>query len=436
MGVGFLLYGAVTVDESSQDQWFQSTADWFVQQTGEALESLRSGDNFEGIPTLFLSLHPTAEELEISIVSPGRISATAKTSTVGAGYHQYLCDLMKKFGEECGVEWEPPPDDGGTGDETGYFESGDFGAIEYEMQRWLLGTANRVREVLGDDYTDLMISMPLGHTYPNQGPLSTNLGPRDLAWLDRVIADPASGLDLFAWPEPGFGASYYRGRALCRMWTDVRWRSPLIDSERQTLMTVHHDLKRAYELDAALELPWREWNEVMEYLAADANSEEAIDDELKEEVARRAGSAHSTPLIGYRRMPIRVQFNDSWSISIPGEMAEDWTEEGNWHAWDGWTTVWFNSLSIEKKDGSKPSAEELLNSFKPDEGEEIRFEGERPVGSAAIRCCVEDDEESWQLSGRLAVAGSVAIVNIYFANEDDRESVIAIWNSIDHPVDE
>ena len=42
------------------------------------------------------------------------------------------------------IDWDGPPDESGTGDETGYFHTGDPRALEDEFLRWLRGVAEIV----------------------------------------------------------------------------------------------------------------------------------------------------------------------------------------------------------------------------------------------------------------------------------------------------
>src|SRR5205814_401036 len=128
--------------------------------------------------------------------------------------------------------------------------------------------ASVVAENLGEQYSEMMISMPAGHRYPHHGPLVTPLGPRDLGWVEAVADDPRRGIDLFPWWSEGIDGSFYLGRALCRMWKDVRWRVPLTEEEGDLLMSTHLDLCRAYALEPSLSYPWREWREMMDDIRA------------------------------------------------------------------------------------------------------------------------------------------------------------------------
>jgi hypothetical protein len=48
-------------------------------------------------PTFFCRLHPAAEEVEFTFVDGLHLTASANTSTVGPGYHIFVCDLLHAF---------------------------------------------------------------------------------------------------------------------------------------------------------------------------------------------------------------------------------------------------------------------------------------------------------------------------------------------------
>jgi len=106
---------------------------------------------------------------------------------------------------------------------------------------------------------------------------------------------------------PKLDASYYLGRALSLMWTAVRWRPPLVDSERKILKKVCENLDLAHRLDETLEYLWREWAEILDYLGTGSRDPGRID-----------GGFPLRPLIGYRRDAIWVLLVAGWTIEIPG----------------------------------------------------------------------------------------------------------------------
>ena len=52
-------------------------------------------------------------------------------------------------------------------------------------------------------------------------------------------------------------------RALCLMWTEVRWRAPGSDAERAVIDEALRALRKAFPLDPSLPYPWREWHELL-----------------------------------------------------------------------------------------------------------------------------------------------------------------------------
>jgi hypothetical protein len=382
-------------------------------------------------------LHIGGEDVEVVVPEPGRVKVSAKTSGLGPGYHIFLCDLLHRFGEARGVTWDPPGADG-SHDDTRYFFTGDRAAVEAEMLKHLKVMAAFTTEMMDTKgTTGLMWSMPVGHHYDGFGPLVTLLGPRDRDWLNAVLADPRSGIDVYPWWEEGTGPHFLRNRALCEMWLNVRWRAPLNYSEQMAWENVHCDLWQAYEGDPGLNYPWREWLELLEYLEANGVPVEEGNEEVEAVVRERGAQATGGPLIGYRRRPVRVVLADGWSITIPGELAETW-DDGLWKAWDQTRTVWFNWWRLEGKDGGKPSAEQLLNTAKfPDDegGEWFDHHAGNLIGRAVLKPHEENGERLWNLCARSALAGRLALCNVFFRDEADRDWAIATWHSLTHPGD-
>src|SRR5437870_41727 len=127
MGVGFHLtanYPTAGTGESAAD-WLEQVAAWLEGHEAEPLMLCRAAQCDHGEPALFVQIHPGAEEVELCVPEPGRLIASAKTSTVGPGYHIFLCDRLRALGEHFGLAWHDPDDAEGTGDETGYFFSHD-----------------------------------------------------------------------------------------------------------------------------------------------------------------------------------------------------------------------------------------------------------------------------------------------------------------------
>lgn len=292
------------------------------------------------------------------------------------------------------------------------------------MLQWLRGVASSLLGMFSEGCTGTMLSMPIEHQYPHHGPLVTPLGTRNVAWLQAVQSDPGHGIDLFPWWPRGLGPSFRLGRALCRMWQSIRWRAPLTADETTLLQSVHADLTKAFRQDARLSYPWREWREVLDLLR------QHVDKELQEEIDRRATSAGDGPRIGYRRLPVRVALGAGWSLEIPGAMAEQWDEDGTWSAWDGHTTVWFSSFTLNQSAETEGSRASPLDAMDWPEGERFRLRADELEVQAVFGKHEEDGERGWRLHGRAGTSGNLAIVDIFLKNPSDREAAVDICKSI------
>jgi hypothetical protein len=202
------------------------------------------------------------------------------------------------------------------------------------------------------------------------------------------------------------------------MWTEVRWRTPLLDSERSTLQDVATSLEMAYGLDKRLEYPWREWNEILEYLGSDARVT------VDESDDHQAGA-----LIGYRRNPVRVTLAAGWSIQIPGSFADTW-EDDTWCAWDSQITVWFTAFKKTEVDGTSRPASRILSEFEPDSDDIVTYQTDNIAGLGSIRWVERDEQRYWKLSARSAVNGRFCVVTICFASESERPLILQIWESL------
>src|ERR1019366_8686700 len=269
MGVGLYLTGTYASDDVGEapDDWLERAAAWFESREEDPLMLCRVGSNGADQPTLFVQIHPCAEEIELSVPAAGVCAIMAKTSTVGPGYHVFLCDLLHRFTAQFQVEWDEPDEEEGLGDETGYFFRRDIACVRQEMRRWLSALSRVVVENCETSEAGIrMVSMPLDYSYPDQAGILTPIGPRDPKWFEQMVEAPERGTDFFPWWPEGVGAAFFLGRALCRLWQDVHWRTPITDDEGELLMDIHLDLERAFHLDPHAAIPWREWREVLEFL--------------------------------------------------------------------------------------------------------------------------------------------------------------------------
>ena len=438
MGVGLYLTGTYPSGavETSSDDWLERVASWIESHEVEPLMLCRTSMCEEGEAILLVQIHPCAEEVEFRSPEAGVCVVAAKTSTAGPGYHIFLCDLLSAFGKHFHVEWDLPDEDAETGDDTGFFFERDAGALRQEMLVWLSAIARLVLENCNDeDVAIRMVSMPLDYSYPDQTGILTPLGPRSPTWFAECIEAPEKGVDFFPWWAEGVGAPFFLGRALCRMWQEVHWRTPITDDEGEILMEVHLDLERAYHLDANSSIPWREWAELIDYLNEYFGYTEFQHEEsLEEEITKRAAATDSSlPLVGYRRGRVQVTLAGGWSIAIPGEMAEEWETNGEtWSAWHGGRTVWFTCWNVRDDNDEPLEPRDILDSRPPwpEGGEIIEHADGALLGRAVFLPYDEDGESLWNLKAYSAVAGTFALCNVFLQSRNDLPWALEVWKSL------
>jgi hypothetical protein len=407
---------------------------WLEAHEEEPLMVCRQARCEHGEAALFVHIHPGAEEVELCAPEPGRFLASAKTSTAGPGYHVFVCDLLQRLGRHFGVEWHEPDEEEGSGDETDYFFAGGVEVVRQEMLRWLAALAHVVtNEEFAEESHVRMVSMPLGYSYPEEEGILTPLGPRTRAWFGAVAEQPARGVEFFPWWPVGVGSAFFLGRALCRMWQDVRWRTPLTEAEGTLLMDVHLDLERAYRLDAEAPVPWREWAEVVEYLGDYFGYVEFREgDDLQAKIASRASRAVGGSRIGYRRGPVHVTLTGGWSMTVPGEFAEEWEPDGEaWTAWYGDRRVRFMSWSVREGEDPEP-AREILRDVELPAGELFEQPGGDMPGRAVFTSSEEAGVARWRLHAYSAVEGGFAHCDIRVRDRDDLAWALEVWRSLRH----
>jgi hypothetical protein len=397
--------------------WLQRVEAWCEEAAAPALEEApRIEPGPQDAPVLRLRLHPAASEVSLLAASQERIVVSADTSAAGPGYHRYLVDLLKSLSAAHGITWAPPDEDAGVGDATGYFHSGDASAVEPAFLAWLQQSVNQVLAMRSLGSSGFALSMRFGHTFQHPGALLTPLGPRDESWLREVHDDPRRGTDIFPWWSPGLDATERLNRARCRLWTDVVWRPPLLEEERQRLRDVARLLEQAWREDPTLPYPWREWQEVLGYLGQGGT--------VAEEVHRRALESPGVgPSIGYRRGSVQVALPQGWEIRIPGSLAEARLQDGSWVARDHRRTVRVVPL--------EDSVEEQLAPTSPERRTlELEHHGARVSGRASLHV----GPGECRLTALCRSGRRRALCVVSFDDPDEQDWALGTWRSLDFAV--
>jgi hypothetical protein len=264
-----------------------------------------------------LSLHPAASPVRIAVLPDGDLEIRGETSAIGPPYHAYVLEQLAPILDELDFVWD-----------------GDEPEPRAAMAAWFAAelTAGATR-----------IGMPADRSFKVDAAVQTALGPRDRAWCDAVIAEPARAADAFPWWDDGPGQPE-RSRALLTMWHEVAWREPIDRDERAIMERVDADLRAARKADPALELPWAAWAELLAWLGED-------DERIAELHARAGGRAQP---IGYRRYPMDVELSGGWSLELPGSFVGAWEDDGaRYWATDGERVIEFTSLTANTEQDSQ-----------------------------------------------------------------------------------
>jgi hypothetical protein len=371
-------------------------------------------------PTLYLTLHPAAEDVEITILDPETFTASANTSTVGPGYHIFVCEMLHKLGEYFHSTWQGPDED--YCDETGFFHSGEQQHVFAEMAAWLKGVANMFFDgTLRDTDHSVRLALPLDVGFESDGRATTPMGPRNIEWLKKTAENADNGRDFFAWWTPGFNAEYFLGRARASMWVDVRWRQPINDFERETLKSVVDSLRKAYTLDPNLEYPWTEWKEILGFLGEKGGEWGFVTSHPHQDA----------PAIGYRRRDVTVQLPGHWWITLPGSFSNFLdTDNDALCAEDPPRAIWFSAYRFV--DDAVATFEHWRNETLKMEKDMLREE-DGFISEAKITPRVEDGRPYFALTSSNACPSGRCVCTIVFVQPEDRDWAIDVWKSLKPP---
>lgn len=350
MRLGLSLFGTLS-DGSLAEGWLVRTQEWLHESWPGTLISSGSGQSHDGQRFLRFQLHPAAQDVEIRVMGRHQISLSASTAGVGPGYHAHVCEVAHALEEELGVVWSEIP--GEPPDPTAFFSTGNLPALEAAHLDWLRGEGRRLSALPNLEGTRLGLSGP--HRFRIGDAVATPLGPRDRAWIKRIAEHPEQGKDVFSWWDLGVGPSFLLGRARVQMWLGIRWRKPVLDSEKAQIAEVLHLLHRAQEANPHLDYPWHEWAELCQ-LGSELGPLPGGDEAAW--AGRAEAAAASGMPIGYRRSALLVELGEGWSIEIPGSFSEDWGGGASYTAWAEGKTVMVDLLS--GRSSSPPSSRNSL----------------------------------------------------------------------------
>lgn len=426
MAILLSLRGAVARRKADPRQLLGRVEEWARDHQSRLLIAVRRGEDPARGPTLTLRLHPAAEGVECWVEEragrPARLAVQAATDSVGPGYHQHLCRLLRHLGAALRLRWSAEA----SRDDAGYFQSEDEKALDAAFDRHLAAAAADRLSRLRAGEEGLSLGLPAGERFPCPDAVATPLGPRDAAWLAGAAADPAAHRDVFPWWTRGRGAAYAVGRATVLLWCEARWRPPVCDADRASNAEISLLLAEAVAADPTTPIPWGAWRAL---LAATGDEAAALP-----QLVARAEQAPAQAL-GYRLGLVEVALPGGWWIRLPGGLSQSWEDEGTLVAWDAEHTLLLSVLT------GGAGAAPLLDEAEGPDAEPFPLERPGLVGRAVGEPVEEElpaeDEASpgerrayWRLTGRCVSGGSLLVCTFCVGEGADRAVAIDAWASL------
>ena len=391
---------------------------WLRQEYADVLRSTRTRSSVTGARELLVGLHPAAEDVSIAVSDDGDVSVTAPLAPVGPGYQTFIGRMIERVGREHDVTWAAAGN-GGQGS-PGISAVNERPIAEQTYLTWLGAALITARDARRIGAGGVHLGIPAGVRYSFDGAIATSLGPRDDAWVAAALANSRLAAEITPWWADATDGQCLLNRALCLMWTDVRWRQPVDDRERLVHVEVIRLLSRAFALEPSLPYPWREWNEL--------TSIRGNTDGMTRQVETRAARTPGGPLIGYRREPVRI-VHEGWELEIPGSFGERRTED-EW--WGGEAGRSITLAATETGSAAGPmSADEFLVTVSPDLGRDaLTHRAGELVGRARLLTDSSSGVEVGVLEGFSAVRGLGAAVRIVFDDSADWQWALDIWRAL------
>lgn len=394
---------------------------WLRAEYADAARGSRTRTAASGDRELLVSLHPIASEVAIAASDEGRVAVTAGLGPVGPGYQTFVARLVQRIGIEHEITWagDDPAEDGTTS-RSDLAVVGDRAAAERTYLAWLGTGLVGAFEARRLGASGIHLGTPEGVRFDFDGAVATSLGPRTDEWLERAKADSGVAIDVAPWWADAIDARALLNRALCLMWTEVRWRPPVDPTERAINEEVVRLLSRAFPLDPSLPYPWREWRELA--------SQRGTVDAMTRQVESRAAAAPAGPLVGYRRRPVQV-IHEGWQLEVPGTFAERRTDD-EWWGGEAGRSITLAATETGTDDGPMPGLE-FLRQVAPHLGADaLTHEDGELVGRARLTTDASSGVEIGVLEGYSAVRGRGAAIRVEFNDSADWHWAMDMWRSL------
>lgn len=420
-------------------RFFESVADLAAELFAPFFSGARIAEDHA-----LLQLFPSAAEASIALAEDGTVEFEATTTPIGAGYHMLVAVLIEGIQKQLGVQWSEVSDD------TDFYQSKNDARVRKEFIGWSRGLATSITREPVEGNSGIAVCMGMGEYFAYPAPYITPFGPVSFTDMKlRAGSDEAAGAWM-PWMDAAPDASTILAAAKSLMWCGVVWRpvdpDDAPDAEgppHRAMMQALDLLEAAHELDADLDYPWHEWQELLEIADDDRAIAPIVD-------ARSSAIPEPDEPIGYRRHEVTILLPFGASITVPGELTHMLTDEA-WMAAGGACSIHITPFSANPNSaGAVLTSQEMLDDawepfmseFEGEEvGEPFSFAGEESVGRARHRVAPADasdtqpgDEEdegpTFLTQGIVAVPGAFLYCTLMYSDEADREWAERCFKSI------
>lgn len=405
MALTLVLRGALDAcaAEAEVATWLDDVESWLRERFGHLLMGLVRSVDVLGAPDLLVRMHPAAPGLElvVRVVQNGGgprvdVVARARTDQVGAGYHHFVCELLRDLGGARGIQWDPRTIE----DPSSYFFSRDLDALDRHL--------DGLRRAAAAEALDL--ARPVDWTglpwvrFAGREAVHTVLGPRDAAWLTDVASGRRDGRDIVPWPEPGEDETTAHGRLLCLFWLEARLRAPLSEEEAATLAEMARLIRFLEDLG----------EEVPKDLRADLVD---VLQEVPVEALRSGG--------GYWTRASRLVLPGGFELALPPDMGVSWQDNASVLLRQGSASLWWSVLTGD----DAAAVEDIVGD--PDLS---RAEGPL-VANAAIVEQEERDESGGflryhVLDGRAQIGAHLLVASLCFDDAAGEALALELWRGL------
>jgi hypothetical protein len=369
---------------------------------------------------LYVTLHPCEETIYFEMTSDTVILCSAKTNSVGPGYHAYLVEFIEKMGSDLNISWHWDLEEGEEyyQDETGYYQHRDYKQLQLEMLKWLRALCRAYDE--DENGEQIMVCLPIG--FPRMkldyfAVSSVQIWTKE--WFSKVAAlEPEdlywAGEEFFIWWNKEPDMLFYKQTGIALLNVECPWHIPADEKERTVLTMIDQCFEQSRKFDPFVDLPEEDWTAIKNLM-----NESDLDIPQTD--------------YGYRKHVMTFDLPDKWLIDLPGTMYHD-TEENTEVYYDHIRTVRSLAYSLSEKDKTDAEFAETFfdNNENVSAGTEALYSTNGLAGKAIVHYAIDKEiqTEYWILQGVKVKDNKFLLSTICYPTEEYKDWAIETWNSV------